>query len=162
MNRFAFALAAGCIVHTCAAQPCPTCGQPLGDAFADVVAHRKAEVASLKKDVTAATKAAASLCWKDRRYRLTGDDGGIETFSVGNVPTLSAATRAMFDVRVRSSPGYPVREPDLAGGRNAFRMIESCRRDLDRVGTVVVPVGQRCAAAAAKAADDRRRGPKAS
>ncbi|MGH2722915.1 MAG: AAA family ATPase [Actinomycetota bacterium] len=39
-------------------QPCPTCGQPLGKAFADVVAHRRAEVAELKAEVASAQKAA--------------------------------------------------------------------------------------------------------
>jgi exonuclease SbcC len=41
-----------------ATEPCPTCGQPLGDAFADVVAHRRQEVTDLKKAVAAARKAA--------------------------------------------------------------------------------------------------------
>jgi exonuclease SbcC len=41
-----------------AAQPCPTCGQELGAAYADVVDHRKQEVAALKKGVTEAKRAA--------------------------------------------------------------------------------------------------------
>ena len=35
-----------------ATKPCPTCGQELGAAYEDVVAHRKREVSALKKGVT--------------------------------------------------------------------------------------------------------------
>ena len=35
-------------------KPCPTCGQPLGAAFRDVVAHRKKDVSELRKKATAA------------------------------------------------------------------------------------------------------------
>jgi exonuclease SbcC len=41
-----------------ASKPCPTCGQPLGTAFRDVVAHRKQELSELRKKATAAAKAA--------------------------------------------------------------------------------------------------------
>jgi len=35
-------------------KPCPTCGQPLGAAFRDVVAHRRKDVAELRKKATTA------------------------------------------------------------------------------------------------------------
>ena len=37
-------------------QPCPTCGQELGDAYADVVVHRKDEVSALEKKLAQAKK----------------------------------------------------------------------------------------------------------
>ncbi|HET6770728.1 MAG TPA: SMC family ATPase [Actinomycetota bacterium] len=37
-------------------KPCPTCGQPLGAAFRDVVSHRKQELSDLRKKATAAAK----------------------------------------------------------------------------------------------------------
>lgn len=40
-----------------ATQPCPTCGQALGDAFRDVVAHRTKDVVALEKKLAAAEKA---------------------------------------------------------------------------------------------------------
>jgi DNA repair protein SbcC/Rad50 len=39
-------------------KPCPTCGQPLGPAFRDVVSHRKKELSNLRKKATAAAKEA--------------------------------------------------------------------------------------------------------
>lgn len=47
--------AAGELDHT---KPCPTCGQPLGTAFRDVVAHRKRDVSDLRKKSTALAKEA--------------------------------------------------------------------------------------------------------
>lgn len=41
-----------------ASEPCPTCGQELGDAYADVITHRKDEVAALKKRMTDAKRGA--------------------------------------------------------------------------------------------------------
>src|ERR687892_359406 len=38
-------------------QPCPTCGRPLGDDFADYVKHCRADVAAAKKTVSAAERA---------------------------------------------------------------------------------------------------------
>jgi len=40
-----------------ATQPCPTCGQELGDAYEGVVQHRRKEVAALKKRVAEAKRA---------------------------------------------------------------------------------------------------------
>ena len=39
-------------------KPCPTCGQPLGAAFRDVVAHRKKDVSDLRRKLTALGKEA--------------------------------------------------------------------------------------------------------
>jgi DNA repair protein SbcC/Rad50 len=39
------------------AQPCPTCGRPLGDDFADYVKHCRADVAAAKKSASAAERA---------------------------------------------------------------------------------------------------------
>jgi exonuclease SbcC len=40
--------------HLDATEPCPTCGQELGAAYEDVIAHRKKEVTALKKSLTGA------------------------------------------------------------------------------------------------------------
>ncbi|HZA60755.1 MAG TPA: SMC family ATPase [Actinomycetota bacterium] len=62
-----------------ATEPCPTCGQPLGDAFADVVAHRKKEVAALKKEAAAAQKSSneadAALTVAEKRHTAAEKDG---------------------------------------------------------------------------------------
>jgi exonuclease SbcC len=42
--------------HLDATEPCPTCGQELGAAYEDVIAHRKKEVTALKKSLTGAKR----------------------------------------------------------------------------------------------------------
>jgi exonuclease SbcC len=65
-----------------ATQPCPTCGQELGDAYSDVIAHRKEEVSGLDKKLADAKKAvrAAETDLKSASKRSTSAEAaGKET-----------------------------------------------------------------------------------
>jgi exonuclease SbcC len=48
-------------------EPCPTCRQPLGDAFEDYVAHRREDLARIEQEATTLKKAAADAAAEQTR-----------------------------------------------------------------------------------------------
>ncbi|HVV35196.1 MAG TPA: AAA family ATPase [Acidimicrobiales bacterium] len=114
---------------------CPTCGQPLGDAFAEVRAHRVAEVAAARDAASDATAKAKAAQAEAKALAAAAEVAERELAAAraawDNAAKLVAAERAAADALARAREAAAGRE-ELAAGLAACEQAD--RRAQQLVG----------------------------
>ena len=120
-----------------AAQPCPTCGQELGAAYKDVVAHRKKEAADLKKAVTVATKAAreaeTALAAAQKRFAAAEVAGTAAQKAVTQREVLEKAAAAARAKAEKLGEAFEGAAPDLGELQERAARAEELDREVTRL-----------------------------
>lgn len=101
-----------------ATKPCPTCGQELGSAYEDVVAHRKKEAAAFKKAQTSARRAVqgkeAELKAASRRFAAAEKSGREAQRALHQREVLETKTAARREKVAELGKAWSGKTPDLA------------------------------------------------